>query len=222
MNGITITDVYHTCMPFDLAVIDLDNTLYAAESGVFARMDKRMTAYVASQLGVDDAEANRLRIKYWKEYGTTLRGMMLHHNMEPEGFLHDVHDIDAHELIGRDELLDRALARLPGRKVIHTNGIREHAERILEALGVLHHFERIYDIRFNDYIPKPDSETLAMLIEAEGCDPERTLVVDDMGENLAAAARLGCKTVWITRGVENGTWDYHIPSFHHLPDVMGR
>lgn len=209
-------------MPFDLAVIDLDNTLYAAESGVFARMDKRMSAYVANELRVDAETADELRVKYWKEYGTTLRGMMLHHGMEPEGFLHDVHDINAHELLERDEALDAALARLPGRKVIHTNGIREHAERILEALGVLHHFERIYDIRFNDYIPKPCSETLAMLIKAEGSTPDRTIVVDDMPDNLAAAAALGCRTVWITHNhdpqTNKGRWDYHLPSFHSLPD----
>jgi len=209
-------------MPFDLAVIDLDNTLYTAESGVFARMDKRMTAYVANVLGVEHAEADRLRVKYWKEYGTTLRGMMIHHGMEPEGFLHDVHNIDAHELLSEDKLLDEALGRLPGRKVIHTNGIREHAERILETLGVLHHFERIYDIRFNEYIPKPDKETLALLIEGEGAEPERTLVVDDMPDNLAAAAALGCKTVWISHKTDSetneGRWDYHLPSFHSLPE----
>ncbi len=209
-------------VPFDLAIIDLDNTLYAAENGVFARMDRRMTDFVARELKVSEEEANRLRIDYWKKYGTTLRGLMLHHGLPAEPFLHYVHDINAHELIGRDEALDRALARLPGRKVIHTNGIREHAERILEALGVLHHFERIYDIRFNDYIPKPDSETLAMLIEKEGCEPGRTLVVDDMADNLAAAASLGCKTVWITREMDSENWDYHIPSFHHLPDVIDR
>ena len=211
-------------MPFDLAVIDLDNTLYAAESGVFARMDKRMTAYVAHELGVDSKTADELRVKYWKEYGTTLRGMMLHHGMEPEGFLHDVHNINAHELLERDEMLDAALSRLPGRKVIHTNGIREHAERILETLGVLHHFERIYDIRFNDYIPKPCKETLAMLIEAEGSTPERTIVVDDMPDNLAAATELGCKTVWITHKhdpqTHKGRWDYHLPSFHTLPEAV--
>jgi len=209
-------------MPFDLAVIDLDNTLYAAESGVFARMDKRMTAYVANEIGVDSKTADELRVKYWKEYGTTLRGMMLHHGMEPEGFLHDVHNINAHELLERDEALDKALSRLPGRKVIHTNGILEHAERILETLGVLHHFEHIYDIRFNDYTPKPCKETLAMLIEEEGSTPERTIVVDDMADNLAAAAALGCKTVWITHHHEpltnEGRWDYHLPSFHSLPD----
>jgi len=205
-------------MPFDLAVIDLDNTLYAADSGVFARMDKRMTAFVANELGVDAETADALRVKYWKEYGTTLRGMMLHHGMAPEAFLHDVHDIHADELLERDETLDAALSRLPGRKVIHTNGIREHAERILNTLGIAHHFERIYDIRFNDYIPKPCKETLAMLLEAEGVTPARTLVVDDMTDNLKIARELGCKTVWITHETKKGTWDYHVPSFHSLPE----
>ena len=208
-------------MPFDLAVIDLDNTLYAADSGVFARMDKRMTAFVAHELGVDEVEANRLRIKYWKEYGTTLRGMMLHHGMEPEAFLHDVHDIDAHEILERDAALDAALARLPGRKVIHTNGIREHAERILNALGIAHHFATIYDIRFNNYIPKPCRQTLASLIDTEGFTPGRTLVVDDMADNLREAKALGCKTVWISHETE-GIWDYHIPTFHDLPAALVR
>jgi putative hydrolase of the HAD superfamily len=209
-------------MPFDLAVIDLDNTLYATDSGIFDRMDKRMTAFVASELNVDNKEANRLRLKYWKEYGTTLRGMMLHHGMKPEAFLHDVHNIDAHEILEKDRNLDIALARLPGRKVIHTNGIREHAERVLETLGIARHFDRIYDIRFNNYIPKPNRETLAKLIEQEGATPQCTLVVDDMEANLEVASQLGCKTVWITHEKENGTWDYHVPSFHHLSGKLSQ
>jgi len=206
-------------MPFDLAVIDLDNTLYAADSGVFARMDKRMTAFVARELGISSEQANQLRIAYWHKYGTTLRGMMLHHDMAPEPFLHDVHNIDAHEILDRDHALDAALSRLPGRKVIHTNGIREHAERILESLGVSNHFESIYDIRFNNYIPKPCWQTLASLIETEKAVPERTLVVDDMAENLQVAQALGCKTAWISHK-EEGLWDYHIPTFHQLPEAL--
>jgi putative hydrolase of the HAD superfamily len=207
-------------MPFDLTVIDLDNTLYAADSGVFDRMDKRMTAFIANELDMNNKEANRLRVKYWKEYGTTLRGMMLHHGMEPEVFLHDVHNIDAHDILEEDEHLNIALGRLPGRKVIHTNGIHEHAKRILEILGITHHFDRIYDIRFNNYIPKPNHETLAKLIEQEGTTPQRTLVVDDMEANLEVASQLGCKTVWMTHEKENGMWDYHVPSFHHLPGKL--
>ena len=206
-------------MPFDIAVIDLDNTLYAADSGVFARMDKRMTAFVARELGVSSEQANQLRVSYWKEYGTTLRGMMLHHGMAPEPFLLDVHNIDAHEILDRDDALDAALNRLPGRKVIHTNGIREHAERVLDSLGIASHFEAIYDIRFNNYIPKPCQQTLASLIKTEGSRPERALVVDDMEDNLRAARALGCKTAWVSQ--ENGElWDYHILRFHQLPEAL--
>jgi len=211
-------------MPFDLAVIDLDNTLYSADSGVFDRMDARMTAFVARELGIGLPQANLLRIKYWREYGTTLRGMMLHHGMEAEGFLHDVHDIDAHEILHKDEALDCALTRLPGRKIIHTNGIAEHAERILQTLGIRHHFDAIYDIRFNHYIPKPCQQTLAMLIKAEGSTPSRTLVVDDMSDNLQVAKTLGCKTVWVNIERVSHTasdhWDVHVPSFHQLPQAL--
>jgi len=221
-------------MPFDLAVIDLDNTLYAADCGVFARMDVRMTAFVARELSIDLHEADLLRVKYWREYGTTLRGMMLHHGMQAEAFLRDVHDIDAHEILQRDEALDHALARLPGRKVIHTNGITEHAERILETLGIRHHFAAIYDIRFNHYIPKPCQQTLAMLIKAEGSTASRTLVVDDMSDNLQVAKELGCKTAWINPEEINSAranikaplhatnqhWNIHISTFHHLPEAL--
>jgi len=207
-------------MLFDLAVIDLDNTLYTADSGVFTRMDKRMTAFVARELDINHDEANQLRIKYWKKYGTTLRGMMLHHHMQPEDFLHDVHDINAHEILTRNTALDAALAQIPGRKVIHTNGIREHAERILNTLGIRHHFERIYDIRFNQYIPKPCQQTLAMLINKENMTASQTLVVDDMQDNLQIAKTLGCQTAYVGHH-QTDIWDYHIKKFEHLPNVLG-
>ena len=208
-------------MPFDLAILDLDNTLYAADNGVFARMDKRMTTFVAEALKVSRAQADHLRIRYWKQYGSTLRGLMLHHGLDPEPFLLDVHDIQADTLLQPDAQLDQALARLPGHKVIHTNGIREHAERVLQALGIIHHFAAIYDIRFNNYIPKPCADTLARLIRSEGSIPARTLVVDDMPDNLQAAKQLGCKTVLINHE-SDGRWDFHIPSCHHLPALFSR
>jgi len=199
-------------MPFDLAVIDLDNTLYAADSGVFARMDARMAAFVSRALGIGEAEANALRRDYWKRYGTTLKGLMLHHGMEAEPFLHYVHDIDAHEMLNPDDELDKALARLPGRKVIHTNGIREHAERVLEALEVAHHFDTIYDIRFNNYQPKPCAATLSVLIESEEMAANRTLVIDDMEDNLAAAQSIGARTALISTHEPGERWDFHATS----------
>jgi len=194
-------------MPFDLAVVDLDNTLYRASSGVFARMDARMNRFIIQHLSVDEDEANRLRRIYWDRYGTTLRGLMLHHGIDPEAFLHEVHDIGVETLLSADRELDAALEIMPGRKVIHTNGTREHAERVLAALDIRHHFHAIYDIRFNDYRPKPCHETLAMLLVAEHTPPARAIVIDDMADNLAAAARLGAHTAWISDG-ESTQWHF--------------
>jgi putative hydrolase of the HAD superfamily len=203
-------------MPFDLAVIDLDNTLYAADNGVFARMDRRMTAFVARELDITEEKANALRVRYWREYGTTLRGLMLHHGMEAEPFLHDVHDIGVDTVLEPDTALDAALHAMPGRKIIHTNGIREHAERVLESLAITHHFDAIYDIRFNDYKPKPCAETLGMLLEKEQVAPQRTLVIDDMADNLAAAHKLGARTAWISPQREPAGWHFQAASVTEL------
>jgi len=204
---------YTASMPFDLVVVDLDNTLYAADSGVFARMDERMTAFVARELAVDEKQANVLRLRYWKRYGTTLRGLILHHDIEPEGFLHEVHDIGVHEMLEQDIALDAALAAMPGRKVIHTNGTKEHAMRVLGALGVGHHFSHIYDIRFAAYTPKPCATTLGSLLRREDTIAQRTLVIDDMQENLAVARGLGAQTALVAAGNHIADWDYQAESF---------
>ena len=203
-------------MPFDLIVVDLDNTLYAADCGVFANMDRRMTAYVSRELGVDEARANELRIDYWQRYGTTLRGLILHHGMEPEGFLHEVHDIPVHDMLKPDAALAKSLVDLPGRKVIHTNGTREHANRVLDALGIAQYFSKIYDIRFNGYMPKPCSTTLGFLLAAEGAKASSTLVVDDMEDNLAAARAIGAITALVSANTPREDWDFHAASFADL------
>jgi len=202
--------------PYDLIVIDLDNTLYAADNGVFARMDNRMTAFICHTLGMQHAEANDLRVRYWRQYGTTLRGLILHHGIEPEAFLHDVHDVNVHELLCENTQLNAALHQLSGRKVIHTNGISEHAERVLGALGVRHHFDVIYDIRYNEYLPKPCATTLKMLLHDEGVLPARTLVLDDMQENLVVAKELGAQTCWVTTECLQHDWDYQVAAVEEL------
>ncbi|MDQ6990446.1 MAG: pyrimidine 5'-nucleotidase [Mariprofundaceae bacterium] len=194
----------------ELAVIDLDNTLYAADNGVFARMDVRMTDFIMRALNISKPEANALRVNYWRQYGSTLRGLMLHHGIEPESFLHDVHDIQAHELLQKNEPLNAVLSSLKMRKVIHTNGIKEHAKAVLDALGIRHHFAVIYDIRFHDYLPKPCAETLQMLLTQEGVKPEQACVVDDMEDNLKVAQQLGAKTCWVSSAAKSQRWDYHI------------
>lgn len=207
-------------MPYDLLVIDLDNTLYAADNGVFARMDERMTTFIRNVLDMPYAEADALRVRYWRQYGTTLRGLVLHHGVEPEAFLHDVHDVQVHEILNDNPALNEALHRLPGRKVIHTNGICEHAERVLDALGIRHHFDAIYDIRYNEYLPKPCVTTLNMLLAGEAVTPARTLVLDDMPDNLAVARALGAKTCWVTSAADQHDWDYKVAGVEELGGLL--
>jgi len=127
-----------------------------------------------------------------------------------------VHDIGVHEMLVPDAALNAALDSLPGRKVIHTNGTREHAVRVLEALGIAHHFSTIYDIRFNAYQPKPCASTLGALIKKEGMQAARTLVIDDMQDNLTAARAIGAQTALISLTESDADWDYQSRTFAGL------
>ena len=198
-----------------LAVIDLDNTLYAADNGVFARMDKKMISYIQRELGLDKQAADDIRIKYWRQYGSTLKGLMVHHGHDAEPFLFEAHDINAHELLAPHPELHSVLQAMPMRKVIHTNGTKEHAETILDALGIRDYFAAIYDIRFNQYTPKPCVTTLKQLFAAEGVDANKVLVIDDMQDNLRVAQEAGAITAWVHQDADKQThvWDMAATSF---------
>ncbi|MDQ6983953.1 MAG: pyrimidine 5'-nucleotidase [Ghiorsea sp.] len=202
-------------MDLKLLVIDLDNTLYAADNGVFSRMDEKMITYIQRELDVGRGEADVLRVKYWKQYGSTLKGLMAHHGHEAEPFLFEAHDVNAHELLSPHPELHKALKSLSVRKVIHTNGTTEHAETILEALGIRDCFDVIYDIRFNQYTPKPCADTLLQLFEAEKVSAPKVLVIDDMENNLNSAKQTGAKTAWVHPTAQNVAhkWDYAATSF---------
>jgi len=205
-------------LSFSLAVIDLDNTLYAADNGVFARMDQRMNAYICRELKLTPAQANTMRIQYWQQYGSTLKGLMLHHQQQAEPFLHEVHDINAHELLQPNPDLSQTLAALPMKKVIHTNGTRQHAEDVLSALAIRHHFSASYDIRFHDYTPKPCASTLIKLFQQEDVVSHQVLVIDDMQDNLKAAQQVGAQTAWVHQDAAHSAhpWDIGVTSFTQL------
>jgi putative hydrolase of the HAD superfamily len=205
-------------LDISLVVIDLDNTLYEANNGVFARMDAQMNAYIRRELGLNHEQADKIRVKYWKQYGSTLKGLMQHHGHDAEPFLQEAHDINAHELLNAQPELHDVLQAMPERKVIHTNGTSEHAETILQALGIRQYFSKIYDIRFNQYTPKPCVDTLQQLFAEEGASAAQVLVIDDMENNLAVAKQAGTKTAWIHADANKQyhAWDIAAESFVDL------
>ena len=180
----------------DTWIFDLDNTLYPVECQLFEQVDRRMTAFIADRFAMPEDAARKLQKDYWKRYGTTLKGLMLHHDIAPETFLDFVHQIDL-SLLPDNPQLKTAIERLPGRKVVFTNGPNHHAAAVLDRLGLAGHFETIFDIASFDYVPKPEEAVYRSLLSALSADPRRCALFEDTVENLAPAAALGMTTVLV-------------------------
>ena len=180
----------------DTWIFDLDNTLYPPACRLFDQVDRRIGQFISQYLSLDSAEARALQKRYFREYGTTLRGLMTVHGMAPEPFLEFVHDIDVTPVPPSPALAD-ALAGLPGRKLVFTNGTVSHAERVIDRLGVAGTFEAIFDIVASGYIPKPDPRPSHALLSNHAVEPTRAVMVEDIAKNLATAHGLGMTTVWL-------------------------
>jgi len=177
-------------------VFDLDNTLYPHHSNLFAQIDARMTAYVAELLALPPAEARVLQKELYREHGTTLAGLMARHAIDPDDFLQRVHDID-YGPIEPNPALGEAIHALPGRKFIFTNGDRGHAERTARKLGILDHFEDIFDIVAAELLPKPAQKTYEKFVALHRIVGSDTAMFEDLARNLVAPKALGMTTVLI-------------------------
>ena len=193
-------------------VFDLDNTLYPPEARLFDQIEQRMTDYVMRELGVDFEHANSLRARYWREHGTTLAGLMTVHGLEPDPYLAEVHDIDLSVIMASPALRD-AIVALPGRKVIYTNGSREHARRVTRALGIDGIFDAVYGIEDADYLPKPDETAFARVFRRDGFETSRAAMFEDDPRNLAVPHALGMRTVLVGPGEP-------APHIHHHTDDL--
>ena len=177
-------------------IFDLDNTLYHVSANLFDQIDRRMCNYVDEFLNIPAAEAYKVQKSFFREHGTTLRGMMECHDMDPGPYLDYVHEIDFSP-IETDEVMAKALAALPGRKIVFTNAATDYALKVIERLGVDHHMEDVFDIVDAGYIPKPAPEVYTQFVEKYDIEPSRAVMVEDMARNLIPAAALGMKTVWV-------------------------
>jgi putative hydrolase of the HAD superfamily len=198
----------------DTWIFDLDNTLYDAETQVFTRVADRMTAFVTDLLKVSTEEANILRKDYWKNHGTTLRGLMMEHKVDPLLFLEHTHDFDISD-VPQCAIVREYLTHLPGRKIVFTNAPREFATRMTKHLGIDHHFETMFTIEDANYLPKPHLDTYHAFIKKFGIDPKRACMFEDMEVNLKPAADLGMTTVWF-----HGKNPAEHPHVHHKHEKL--
>ena len=196
-------------------IFDLDNTLYPADSRIFAQIESRMTQFVQNFLDLDEHEARRVQKAYYREHGTTLNGLMRVHGVDPDAYLAFVHDVDISGL-GADRALATAIARLPGRRFVFTNGCRNHASRILERLALTGFFEELWDIRTIAFRPKPDPVSYRAVLARAGANPAQTAMFDDIARNLVPAHELGCTTVWLAN---DSDWSKQGPQLPQVSDA---
>jgi putative hydrolase of the HAD superfamily len=188
----------------DVWLFDLDNTLYPPESQFMAQIEARMTLFVAQHVGLSHDDAHALQKKYYRELGTTLAGLMAHHDVRPEDYLDHVHDVPL-DLLTPDPELVAAIHRLPGRRLVFTNGDEKHAGRVLDHLGLADAFEDVFHIASADFVPKPHPDTFDKLIAAHAIVPAAAAFFEDSEKNLAPAAALGMTTILVGPHAEAST-----------------
>ena len=176
-------------------VFDLDNTLYPARA-LYDEIGDRMTTYIARALQVGAEEALRLREHYFHEYGATITGLIRHHGIDPNDFLLSVHDAD-HSVLDPDPNLRALITRLPGRKIVHTNGGGGHGQRVLDRLELADLFDRVFDVEAAGMAPKPEKESYERLIAACDFDPTAAILIEDTLRNLEPAHGLGFVTALV-------------------------
>jgi len=191
-------------------VFDLDNTLYPHDLNLWQQIDDRIRAYVSDFLKVSPDEAFRVQKDYYKRYGTTMRGLMAEHGLDPDHFLDFVHKID-HSPLEPNPALGDALEKLPGRKLILTNGTKKHADAIMQRLDVHTHFEDVFDIIAAELEPKPSQRTYENFLARHAVDPAKAAMFEDLARNLEVPHALGMTTVLVvppaTREVVREGWE---------------
>jgi putative hydrolase of the HAD superfamily len=207
-------------------VFDLDNTLYPHHLNLWQQVDERIRDFIVQFLRVTKEEAFRVQKDYYRRYGTTMRGLMTEHNLKPDAFLEMVHEID-HSPLTPNPALGAAIEKLPGRKLIMTNGTRKHAEAVLQRLQIQQHFDAVFDIAAADLEPKPLPQVYDRFLARHGIDPTRAAMFEDLARNLEVPHLLGMTTVLVvpegTREVFREDWELEgreAPHVDHVTDDL--
>ena len=203
-------------------LFDLDNTLYPKSMGIFDLVIERIRNYMEVRMGFDKELARSLRQEYLRRYGSTMRGLMIHHHLNADDFLEYVHDVGVENRLSPDPDLEGLLKSITVEKGIFTSGHKTHAERVLRCLGVERYFPEIFDIIFTRFIPKPNPQPYRQVLEHLSLDGRDCMMIEDMPANLKPAKDLGMTTVLVGPGMEglDGVVDHTIENILGLENIL--
>jgi putative hydrolase of the HAD superfamily len=200
-------------------LFDLDNTLYPKSLGIFDMVVERIRHYMEKRMGFEKNLARELRQEYVRRYGSTLRGLMIHQNINPEEYLEYVHDVGVEEKVSPRPELAELLRAIPIDKAIFTSGHRPHALKVLRCLGVEQYFPRIFDITFTHYIPKPNPEPYCQVMESLGLEGPACMMIEDLPANLKPAKEMGMTTVLVDQNL-SGIQEMDGFVDHEIGDIL--
>ena len=203
-------------------LFDLDDTLYPRSAGIMEEIRRLILDFVQTRLGLSPEKADALRDRYLKVYGTTMRGLQVNHQIDPGEYLHHVHEIALSEYLQANSELDAVLEAISQEMVVFTNASREHAERVLDVLGISRHFSRIVDVRDMEYEGKPQPSAYVRICQMLGVEPEKCMLVEDNVRNLCPAKEIGMSTVLVGADSqsEQSCVDYAIDRIEQIGSVL--
>ncbi len=183
---------------FRFLICDLDETLYPRQTGLMQEIGVRINRYLIENLHLPLEQANELRRRYYSQHGTALRGLVVERpDVDPEDYLHYVHDIRLADYIRRDPALAVMLRSIPLTKVIFTNATVEHAQNVLNILGIADQFADIIDVRRVEYVSKPNVEAYARLLKILQAHGDECILIEDSARNLLPGKALGMTTILV-------------------------
>ena len=208
-------------MSFSTLFFDLDSTLYPSTNGLWDQIRNRIFQFMGEVVGIPEEEISDTRDRYWKTYGTTLEGLRIHHQVDPEKYLAYVHDIPLDEYLQEDRELKGILESLPQELWVFTNSDRSHAQAVLDVMGIGDQFSGIIDLLAMSYAVKPQPRAFQIALRTARVDnPARSILFDDLMSNLQGAKSQGMKTALVNlNGQEKGA-DYYLDQVHDIKDVM--
>lgn len=203
------------------ALFDLDQTLYPMSSGIMDEVGKRINQYMRERCGFAESEILAFRDGYFRKYGTTLRGLILHHGVDPADYLEYVHNVPLEKFVAPNPALDEALAGLSLIKVIFTNSSEAHARRVLGLLGVARHFSAIIDVKAIGYLNKPDPGAYVKALQILGARAQECVLLDDSERNLLPGREMGMVTIAVG-SQRSEIAHFAISSIEQFPQVIAR
>lgn len=207
-------------MSYQYLIFDLDNTLYPKESGLLDQVDRKIDQFIGLKLKIPATKISKLRHEYWKKYGTTLGGMIACHQIDPDEYIDYTYNVEITDFLKPDPLVAKVLSGLKLKKAVFSNSPLNYVEKVLEVLQIRHFFEKVYDIRFCNYLGKPNLSSYFKVLTDLKIEAKECLFVDDTPANVLGGETAGINSILLDNTLVAEGIKWRISDLMELPALI--